>query len=158
MWLRDVSPGYFRTMHMRIVAGRGITDDDRRGAPRVAVINDEAARKYFPGVNAVGHFIATGTDSGATRFTIVGVAASIRHDGPNQPYKAEIYAPIAQFPTAGVTFVLEPARDAAALSAAFRQSLHEVDPLLPTPTLAPMEGVVGATIALPRLYATLVAL
>jgi predicted permease len=145
-------------MQMRLIAGRGFTADDRRDAPRVGIINEEAARKFWPGQNALGRALATDDAPDAPRITIVGIVASARHDGPNQPYKTEIFFPMAQSPARGVNLVLEPARDAAALAAAVRQALHDVDPLIPMMSLDPMEQLVGATVALPRTYATLVGL
>jgi putative ABC transport system permease protein len=84
--------------------------------------------------------------------------AAEHHDGPNQPYKAEVFISLNQFPSRGVTLVLEPRGDAASLSAAVRQTIHEVDPLMPLRTLEPFDQRVGDAIALPRLYAMLVAL
>jgi ABC-type antimicrobial peptide transport system permease subunit len=88
--------------------------------------------------------------------TIVGVVASGRHDGPNQPYKPELFVPIAQRPSRGVAIVIEPARDLTSASQTFARSLREVDPLIPVSTLAPIETSIGDAVALPRLYATLV--
>ena len=158
IWYRAVSLGYLQTMGMRLVAGRAFTADDRRGAPMVAIINEEAARRFWPGQNPLGRTLASGRSSDAPRVTVVGIVASAHHDGPNQPYKTEMFLPMAQIPASAPTLVLEPARDAASLAAAVRQTLHEVDPLLPAPTLNPMEAIVGTAVALPRLYATLVAL
>jgi ABC-type antimicrobial peptide transport system permease subunit len=86
----------------------------------------------------------------------VGVVASARHDGPNQPLKVEMFAPYAQFPSRGPVFVLEPSRDAESAVAAFRQALKEVDPLVPVASVGTLESLLGTTLALPRLYATLI--
>jgi putative ABC transport system permease protein len=102
--------------------------------------------------------LAGGRSPDAPRITIVGIVASGRHDGPNQPYKTEIFLPLAQSPSRRVNLVLEPARDAASLAAAIRQTLRDVDPLIPMMSLDPVAQLVGDTVALPRLYATLVGL
>jgi putative ABC transport system permease protein len=94
----------------------------------------------------------------APKITIVGVVASAHHDGANQPYKPELFVPFAQLPARGITLVLQPSRDAAALTTAVRQTLHDVDPLVPVSSLNPLAQLAGSTIALPRLYATLVGL
>jgi len=49
IWYRTATPDYFRLMGMRIVAGREFTPEDRTGAPAVGVVNDEAARRMWPG-------------------------------------------------------------------------------------------------------------
>jgi putative ABC transport system permease protein len=156
VWFRSVSPGYHAAMHMRLVAGRAFTPDDRKGAPRVAILNEEAARRYLPGKSALGRVFAMGSASDAPRLTIVGIVATARHDGPNQPVKSEMFVPLAQFPSRGATVVLEPARDLPTLAAAYRQALHEVDPLIPISSFDRIERLVGDAVALPRLYATLV--
>jgi putative ABC transport system permease protein len=156
IWYRSVTLGYLSAMQMRLVAGRSFTAEDRRGAPQVGVINEEAARKFWPGENALGRVLSSGREADAPKITIVGIVASAHHDGANQPYKTELFLPFAQFPSRGVTLVLQPTRDAPALAAAVRQALHDVDPLVPVSSLEPMTQLAGSTIALPRLYAILV--
>ena len=156
VWYRSVSPGYLSLMRMRLVAGRSFEPGDRRGAPMVGILNEEAARQLWPGESPVGRTLAIGDGPDADRLTIVGVIASARHDGPNQPYKPELFAPQAQFPTRFMTLVMEPARDVPALATAYEQALREIDPLLPASALEPIDRYVGDAVALPRLYAMLV--
>ena len=157
VWYRSVTPGYLSLMRMRLVAGRQFTTAETQGAPQVGIINEEAARQLWPGENAVGRAVSLGAPN-EPPLTIVGVVASGLHDGPNQPTKPEFFAPQAQFPTRFITMVLEPSRDLAAVGAAVRQALREVDPLIPAPALEPIEERVGDAVALPRLYAILVGL
>jgi len=156
IWYRSVTPGYIPQMGMRLVAGRNFTPDDRRGSVEVGIINEAAAGRFWPGKNPLGRVLAQGEDSTAPRVTIVGVVASARHDGPNQPYKVELFVPFAQAPSRGPTFVLEPARDLESAMAVFRQALHEVDPLVPVAGVDRMEELVGTALSLPRLYALLI--
>ncbi len=156
IWYRSVSAGYLQTMGMRLVSGRYFTPEDRQGSSSVGIVNEEAARRFWPGKNPIGRILAQGEDSTAPRLTIVGVVASARHDGPNQPLKTELFMPFEQFPSRGPVFVLEPARDAESAVAGFRQALKEVDPLVPVAGVDPMEKLVGDALALPRLYALLI--
>jgi len=156
LWIRSVTAGYLKQMGMRLVAGRQFTVDDRAGAPNVGIINQFAAERYFPGKDPIGHMLARGNAPNVPPITIVGVVASGRHDGPNQPYKPEIFVPLAQRPARGVSIVIEPSRDIASASQTFARTLREVDPLVPVSTLAPIETSLGSAVALPRLYATLV--
>lgn len=155
VWYRSVSPGYLRLMGMRIVQGRDFTPEDRAGSARVGIVNEEAARRFWPGKSPVGRELASGTGPDALRMTIVGVVANARHDGPGQPYKTELFMPFSQFPSRGATIVLEPARQASAAVDAMRASLREVDPLVPT-AVRTMEEITTAALALPRTYALLV--
>ena len=158
VWYRGVSPGYLSLMQMRVLEGRGLTEQDRRGSALVGVINDEAAKRFWPGKDPVGRVLAFGEDSAAPRVTIVGRVGATRHDGPNQPLKVELYVPIGQSPSGNVTFVLQPRGDLAAAAAAFRQSLKEVDPLIPAGSPTPIEQLVGDALSLTRLYALLVSI
>ena len=158
MWYRSVSPGYLPAMHVRLVRGRWLSEADRAGAPRVALINEYSAHRFWPNQNAVGREFVASRRPDAPRITVVGIVASTRSDGPNGPYKPELFLPLEQSPPGFVTLVLEPARDVASLTAALRQTLHEVDPLIPVGTLDPIDNLVGDTVALPRLYALLVGL
>jgi putative ABC transport system permease protein len=156
IWYRSVTPGYLRTMGMRLMVGRQLSPDDREGSPRIGIINAEAARLFWPEKDPIGRVLATGEDSTAPRITVVGVVASAHHDGPNQPLKPELFVPFAQSPSRGVSFVLEPSRSTAAAVSAFREALHEVDPLVPVAGADPIEQLVGTALSLPRLYALLI--
>ena len=155
-WYRAVTPGYIPQMQMRLVAGRNFTPEDRAGSVEVGIINQEAARRFWPGKDPIGRVLAQGEDSTAPRITIIGVVASARHDGPNQPFKVELFTPFAQAPSRGPVFILEPSRDLESAVAAFRQALKEVDPLVPVASVEPLEQLVGTALSLPRLYALLI--
>ena len=157
LWVRSVTPGYLKAMQMRLVAGRQFTADDRAGGDLVGILNQYAAARYFPGKDPIGRVLLRSRAPDAPRVTIVGVVATGRHDGPNQPIKPEIFVPIAQRTVRGVTLVIEPSRDLAGASSAFAQSLKEVDQLIPMNALTPIDQSFGTAVALPRLYATLVA-
>jgi len=157
VWYRSVSPGYLRMMRVRLLAGRMFTDEDRADAPKVAILNEEAAKKLFPGVDAVGRLLTNGLDSTANRFTIVGVVASTRTDGPNQPLKSEMFGPIAQFPTRGVNLMVEPARNSEAALLALRGALKETDAAVPLSGVTSLDEGFATVTALPRYFAIIVA-
>ena len=158
LWIRSVSPGYLQAMQMRLVAGRPFTTDDRQGGELVGILNEYAAERYFPGKDPIGRVLLRSRGPDAPRVTIVGVVANGRQDGPNQPIKPEIFVPVTQRTVRGVTVVMEPSRDLAGASSAFARALKEVDQLIPVSAVTPIEQTVGASVALPRLYATLVAI
>jgi putative ABC transport system permease protein len=161
MWYRAVTAGYLGTMHMRLVHGRMFTDADRAGSAQVAIINEEAARAFWHGKDPVGRQFSpsSGPDApDARKITVIGVVANARHDGANQPYKPEVFAPLEQFPTRRMVLVVEPSRDAASATAAVRDALKATDPLVPMPAARDIETLVGDAVSLPRLYATLVSI
>jgi hypothetical protein len=142
-------------MQMRLLAGRQLTADDRQGTTLVGILNQHAANRYFPGKDPIGRELARGRPDGP-RITVVGVVATVRHDGPNQPYKPEIFVPIAQRPARAVAVVVEPVRDIGAAARDVATVLRAVDPLIPVSALTPIEETIGTSVALPKLYATLV--
>jgi putative ABC transport system permease protein len=86
--LRYVTPGYFRTLGIPVLKGRGFADGDTAEAPRVIVINDALARRYFPGDEPVGRELDRGM--------IVGVVGNVRQAGLDRLPEPEIYYPVAQ--------------------------------------------------------------
>ena len=89
----DVGPDYFKTVGLRILRGRAFSDADGPGAPRVAIINEAAAKKYWGGRDALAGRI-TGDDK--VPIQIVGIAADTILDGLDQKGVPLIYLPFAQ--------------------------------------------------------------
>ena len=158
VWYRSVTPGYMPVMQMRLISGRFLEQSDRQGGAVAGVVNEELANRYWPGESAVGRVLQLGESATAPRVTIVGVIASARQDGPDQPFKNELFVPYEQFPTRFITLVLEPAQNISTLNPALREALREVDPLIPAPAVQPLEERIGNAVALPRLYAMLATL
>ncbi len=155
IWTRSVSPGYRQLMQYQLVSGRDFTPQDRDSAALVAIVNQEAVRHFWGGKDPVGRTFKLGRRAGLP-VTVIGVIASARHDGPNQPYKVEMFVPFAQLPRRGITVVLEPSHDAAAAVAAFKSALAEVDPLIPPGEPTTLDDRLGAVTATPRLNAILI--
>ncbi len=85
-----VMPGYLETIGAPLIAGRNITEADRKGTAQVAVISESAAKRYFGSAqNALGRAIKGGKESR----TIVGVFAEIRHVDLRQPIRARVLHP-----------------------------------------------------------------
>ena len=107
-----VSPRYFETMGLPIVAGRGITDEDRAGAPPATVLNETAARALFGGASPVGRFVSPSDRFDAkTAVEVVGVARDMRFSGAREPFGFVLYVPIAQSPAPVTGILVRAARD-----------------------------------------------
>jgi putative ABC transport system permease protein len=161
---QTMSPGYFETMRIPVLRGRGLDDSDRVGAPGVAVINRTLARQVWPAGDAIGQRILMG--GGATDSiwrTVVGVVGDVRHRGLDAEPRPEIYLPHAQFPAGTGTplrtlrVVLRTEGDPAALTGAVRFALAELDPDIPLAEVQTMEEALGAWAAERRLTTLLVA-
>jgi putative ABC transport system permease protein len=91
----EVSPGYFSTMGMPLLAGRELAEQDHGGTQKVAVVNESFARHYFgEPQRAVGHYFAWG--GGKPDVEIVGVVRDARHTGVRQEILRTIFTPFLQ--------------------------------------------------------------
>ncbi|HEY3886806.1 MAG TPA: ABC transporter permease [Vicinamibacterales bacterium] len=95
-----VSAGYFNAMRVRLLAGRDVTAADSATAPRVAILNEAAARKFFPGADPLGHVIQIGKPNGksAAPIHIVGVVADSTYRSLKVAMPSTIFFPLAQIP------------------------------------------------------------
>jgi putative ABC transport system permease protein len=154
-WYRIVSSDYFRTMRIRILRGRGLTDADGTSAPHVVVINESLARKYWPNEDPLGRRISLDD----TTFTIVGIVADIRHRGPDRPPDEEMYLHYRQYPERGTVVVARSASGhAASLAPAIREAVRDVDPALPVANVTTMEQLEADAVSQPRFVMLLVGL
>jgi putative ABC transport system permease protein len=165
-----VSPGYFGAMNIAVVEGRGFTEQDREGSPRVAVVDETLAKRFFPAGSAVGRRLRYGGPSaeGMHWFEIVGVAKHVKHYGPDEEGRVEVYRPYTQFvlpadhPTLrgqpltyprGMSIAVRTSGDPAALAPALRNAVLEIDRDQPLAFVQTMDRIVGSTIA-PQRFAT----
>ena len=88
----QISPDYFKTMEMPLVSGRGFTDRDNQTAPKVVVINETAARKYFPNENPLGLRFGT-TAEQSNQIEIVGVLRDAKYDSVRDEIPPTMYVP-----------------------------------------------------------------
>jgi predicted permease len=87
-----VNEGYFRTMEIPILAGRGFSETDTSAAPLVAIVNETAAQRFFPGVDPIGRTFRTSTEQGPA-VEIVGVARNSIYSYPAEAPQAMVYFP-----------------------------------------------------------------
>jgi predicted permease len=95
-YLNAISPNYFRTMGMSLIAGRDVASTDRDGRPRVVIINTSFARAYFGEDAPVGRHVLMGDD--ATRLEIVGVVRDTTYQLLQEERKRIAYLPYMQVP------------------------------------------------------------
>jgi predicted permease len=120
---RTVSPGYLKVLGIPLRHGRDLTDQDREGAPKVMLVNEAAARKYWPGQDPIGQRISLSKEE----YTVVGVVGDIRHLGPEKPVRQECYVPLAQDRVLGVTLVMRTAGDPLAVLPAVKTAIWSVN-------------------------------
>jgi len=121
--IRWVTPGYFQAMGMRIVQGRPFLETDRAGSPPVMIVNEAAARKYFPQGKALGHRGHRGGEPHPWS-EVVGVVANVRHWGLDVEPKPEQYYCHLQEPTWSMSLAIHASGDPRRLTASIRQQLR----------------------------------
>jgi putative ABC transport system permease protein len=157
---RIASRGYFATLGIPLLRGRLFDARDRRGAPPVLLASAAAARKFWPGGDAIGHRVRLSARPGPDRLggEIVGIVGDIRDRGLAAAPSTIFYAAIEQVGVGEATLLVRTASDPSGLAAAARQQVLDLDPDLPVIGLATMEQVVSDSIAQPRFFMTLLAL
>jgi putative ABC transport system permease protein len=146
--IRRVTPGYFRTVGLGLVGGRLLEESDATAAPLVLVINQAAARRFFPDRSPLGQRIAFW---GSQR-TIVGVVEDERFQGIAEAAPIAVYSPLAQTPSvngAGVLLV-RTRGDVAGLGPALGRVIREVDPGLAVFGVEPLAHTVSRSLSKPR--------
>ena len=127
-----VDSGYFQTMAIPILQGRGLTEGDGAGAPKVVVIDQFLARKYWPKGNPLGAQVRTGIDSTDPVYTIVGVVARVKvGDLAEQNPIGHVYFDYRQDVPRNMHLVVKTAGEDAQVTAAIRRELLRADPELP---------------------------
>ena len=150
-----VSPGYFQTIGVPIVEGRAFSDSDRPETPRVAVVNETFARRYWPGESAIGKTFHTRGPEGPP-FEIVGVSADHKVLTLSEPPTPFLHIARNQRPSSYVAIIARTRGDAAALLREMRRELLAIEPNLVFVENQTMEAEVDATLFPMRVSAWLV--
>jgi predicted permease len=153
---RLVSTDYLRVMGIPILRGRPFSDRDNASSPRVVIINDAAARKYWPGENPLGQRISLGSP---TRWMqIVGVAGSVHHDGLESEPVPEAYIPQLQgFNALGDGFsrnmmvLMRTSADPSTAASFIKTAVKEIDPEQPVGSIQSMDAMIDESVAPRRL-------
>jgi predicted permease len=148
-----ISPNYFDTMEMSVRLGRGLTDRDDRTAPKVAVINETAAREYFPNENPIGrHFGSTIETAG--QLEIVGVLRDAKYDSVRNPVLPTMYVPYLQQPrTPQAVFQVRTAGDPGSSIGSIREAVRQLDPNLPLMNVSTQVEQVEQSLRQERVFA-----
>lgn len=140
-----VSPGYFRTLGIPLLAGRAFSDADTLRAPRVAILSQAAARRFWPGGNAIGQRIGFGSKEAE----VVGIVGDVRQRDPARAPEPALYIPLQQDaePWNFISFALRAHGDPAALGAAAREAVLAVDPDQPVARVRTMDEIADTLVA-----------
>lgn len=149
-----MSSGYFATLRMPLVAGRDFNRLDTASSPRVAIVNETLARRFFPGGHALGERFRLGRDTESTE--VVGIVRDAKYESVRQPIPATAFIPEPQLPAdeAAEEFVLRTALPPASIIQAARRLATDVSRDT-TVTASTLEDRIADDLAQERLIATL---
>jgi predicted permease len=124
-----VSPGYFATLAIPLLAGRDFDARDTEGRPLVAIVNETLARRFWPGESAIGKRVRRGTATGP-EIEIVGVARNSKYATAAEEPKPFAYLPLAQSYVPRATVLLRAAPGTTGALPEARRIIHQIDPNL----------------------------
>jgi putative ABC transport system permease protein len=150
--IQQIGPGYVAAMRAPLLAGREFTDHDEQ-PPRVLMVNQTLARRYWPNQNPIGKRLTVGRATESSE--IVGVVGDIRNSGVATDTHAEIYIPFAQLPWASMNLLVRTAGDPHSYVAAVRRCVLAIDKDQAVTKVMGMEEVLSEGAQQPRFVTTL---
>jgi putative ABC transport system permease protein len=156
---RIVSPGYFHTMGMKVLRGRGIAQQDAAGRPAVIVINEAAVARFFPDEDPIGRrmvrFSYDPLEDAAEAYTVVGVVSDVRSRTLGEAPHPQAYFSHAQVPLAQMSLVVRAAGNPLAQAGSIRAAIAALDRNLPMPAFSTLDQVLSNSLDRPRFFTTL---
>ncbi|HVT59550.1 MAG TPA: ABC transporter permease [Thermoanaerobaculia bacterium] len=155
--MNPVTPGYFRTMGIPLLAGRDFAERDDLSTPGVVIVSLRLARLYFPRQNPIGKVITHDLDYGpaATTRTIVGVVGDVRQKALALHEEPVIYVPHRQVPYPLMSLVVRTSGEPLGLSEPLRQTVRDLDTDVPLTAVTTMESIRNGSVGEPRFYMAL---
>jgi predicted permease len=131
--INGVAANFFAAMELPLVVGRTFTQRDTTDAPKVAVVSQSLARRYFGDANPVGQRFTFGATPATheAEVEIVGVARDAKYTGLRETNLEVIYLPAAQMLEGVANYYVRTATEPAAIGPAIRGAVREIDPMLP---------------------------
>jgi hypothetical protein len=144
-----VSPDYFATMKIRVLAGRTFIDDDRAGRPPVAIVNEEMAQRFFQGQSVVGRQLRAGEGPRSAHMIIVGVVANVRPAMQLEPMP-QVYVSYLQQAEPSMSLLVRSDRARPIALDAIKRAIWSVEPTQPLFDARPLPDLLFDMTAEPR--------
>ncbi|HTS30000.1 MAG TPA: ABC transporter permease [Bryobacteraceae bacterium] len=151
---RSITPDYLQAMGIPIVRGRGFTTRDTASSPKVMLVNERFARRFFPGQDPIGRRVTYSSDH--ITCEIVGVVRDVRSSPQEAEPDDEIYLPLPQRPWLVARLVARLAGNPAGIVAAIRREVQAVDHDQAVVEIEPFEELMGRRMQQPRMTMLLV--
>ena len=147
---RLATEDYFRSMGMRLIAGRLFDTRDTESAPPVAIVNQTLATRFFGGESPVGRRIVLEMGDKPTAVEVVGLIADVKSFGLEEPTHAELFRPFWQEPWPLIGITVRTRVAPASLSESLRQAVWSLDPDQPVTYLLPLSALASESLAFRR--------
>jgi putative ABC transport system permease protein len=146
--IEAISPQWFQTMRVPLLGGREFTDADNALAPKVIIVNETFARRFWPNQNPIGKHVVVGR--GPDPSEVVGMAADVRNNGLAQDTQAQLYLPFQQLPWGNMNLLVRTAVQPSSLISAVRAQISSVDPDQPVTDIQTVDHFMDSSRAQPR--------
>jgi putative ABC transport system permease protein len=156
--IQRVTPGYFAALGIPLIRGRLFDEYDRPESPMVGIINETAARKYFPVEDPIGKRITLDMTSYFPRLTIVGVVGDSRMNALDREVYPQVFWPMAFLPGSNAWIVVRTHAEPNVVAASVRRAVQDIDPELAITEVATMNDILRDSLWRQRLAALLVGL
>jgi putative ABC transport system permease protein len=153
--IEAISPQWFETMRVPLLAGRLFTAADDGQAPKVVIVNQTCARRFWPGQNPIGKTFIVGRGPGSSQ--VVGVAADVRNHGLSDDTQPQLWLPFKQLPWTEMNLLVRTAVPPLQMASAVRAQISAVDPDQPVTTVQSVDDLMDAGRAQPRFTMVLLA-
>jgi putative ABC transport system permease protein len=154
---RTVTSGYFSTMKIPLVMGRYFTERDGAESPKAAIINEDFAKRLWPGLNPLGRRLNLITDAhmGKPWATIVGIVGETKDAGLDTRAAVQVYLPNAQRPQKSMAIVVRTSGEPLQTAGGLRAAVWSIDSEQPVASIRAMDQILQLSLARPRFNMTL---
>jgi putative ABC transport system permease protein len=141
---RIISPDYFKAMGIRLIQGRTFSEHDNSEAPKVVIINETMARRFWPGLDPIEKHMRLQGDQ--TPISVVGIVNDVRHWGLDSDTRPEMYFPFLQEPTPMFYLVMRTDSAPTAAAGSVRREISAIDPDQPVTSVKTMESLLANSV------------
>jgi predicted permease len=152
-YMNAVGPGYFATIGEALVRGREFTRADREGGPYVAVVNEQFAKKFWPGRDPIGQRFKTAALDG-NEAEVIGVVRDSIYRDVREAKQEILYVPLLQGDFGSATLHLRVSGDPAPVFNQLRAQARAADPAVPLYGMRTLNAQIGETLSTERMLAT----
>jgi predicted permease len=157
----SVSPSYFGTLHIPLLAGRTFAETDDANAPRVIILSESAAKKFFPGEDPLGKrlMVPPGRQQPTPQaLEVIGVVGDVPRNGLNATTPYQVYASLNQRAWAFATLLVRSSLPVETITQTVQRAVWQFNPEQTISNIAPVRNLVKQSLTQPQLYLTLFSL